>query len=174
MDTNFLQGDVSWSSELVVGLVTSRFNREITEALEAGALERLQQAGLKPANIIQVRVPGAFEIPLAARWLLEEGCAAVIGLGAVIRGETAHFDYVCQAVERGLTSLQLEIGRPVVFGVLTTDTEEQARARVGGSQGHKGVEAAEVALEMLNLEQQIRALNPNHEQESPDDQLFLG
>ena len=160
MTKSVLQGDVAGTSELVVGVVTSRFNSEITEKLEAGALNRLQEAGLAANNILQVRVPGAFELPLAARWLLEEGCAAVIALGAVIRGDTAHFDYVCQAVERGLTTLQLEVGRPVVFGVLTTDNEEQALARVGGAHGHKGRDAAEVALEMLNLETKIRSLSP--------------
>lgn len=169
-----MQGDTAWSEELVVGVVTSRFNPEITEELEKGALKRLQEAGLKAANIAQARVPGAFEIPLAARWLLEEGCAAVVCLGAVIRGETAHFDYVCQAVERGLTRLQLDAGRPVVFGVLTVDTDDQARDRIGGAHGHKGVEAAEVALEMLNLEKQIRSLNPNQPnlKEFLDDQPF--
>ncbi|MGE0762461.1 MAG: 6,7-dimethyl-8-ribityllumazine synthase [Bdellovibrionales bacterium] len=172
MSNTIMQGDVTWSSDLVVGVVTSRFNREITEPLEAGAVARLEEAGLVKGNIVQIRVPGAFEIPLAARWLLEEGCAAVIGLGAVIRGETAHFDYVCQAVERGLTTLQLETGRPVVFGVLTTDDEEQARERIGGRHGHKGRDAAEVALEMLNLETKIRSLNPQNHKESLDDQLF--
>ena len=167
-----LQGDVAWAGELVVGVVTSRFNHEVTSKLEEGALARLTEAGLKPGNILQVRVPGAFELPLAARWLLEEGCAAVICLGAVIRGDTAHFDYVCQAVERGLTTLQLEIGRPVVFGVLTTENEEQAFDRVGGTHGHKGRDAAEVALEMVNLENMIRSLNPNNSKESPDDQQY--
>ena len=163
MSNQILQGDVHWPEPLVIGVVTSRFNSEVTEKLEAGALVRLHEAGLSSENIIQVRVPGAFELPLAARWLLEEGCAAVIALGAVIRGDTAHFDYVCQAVERGLTTLQLELGRPVVFGVLTTDNEAQALARVGGEHGHKGRDAAEVAIEMLNLEKQIRSQfsNPN-------------
>ncbi len=170
MKERVIQGELTWQNDFVIGVVTSRFNAEITEVLEAGALQRLNQAGLKPANIMQVRVPGAFEIPLAARWLLEEGCAAVIALGAVIRGETSHFDYVCKAVERGLSGLQLESGRPVVFGVLTTDTEEQARERIGGKHGHKGVDAAEVALEMINLEAMIRSQTPpNPSKESPDE-----
>lgn len=165
-----LQGDVAWKGDLVIGVVTSRFNEEITQKLEDGAVKRLQEAGLVPGSILQVRVPGAFELPLACRWLLEEGCAAVIALGAVVRGDTPHFDYVCQAVERGLTTLQLEIGRPVVFGVLTTENEEQALERVGGSHGHKGRDAAEVALEMLNLEHMIRSLNPHNPKEFQDEQ----
>lgn len=141
---------------LRIGVVTARFNFEITEQLESGALKRLEELGVNRAQITSTRVPGAYEIPLAAKWLIEEArCDAVIALGAVIRGETAHFDYVCQAVERGCTTLQLESGCPVVFGVLTTDTEEQARDRIGGGHGHKGREAADVAVEMLNLKEEI-------------------
>lgn len=150
-----IQGDLNAQDDFVIGVVTSKFNFEITEHLEKGALDRLREAGMNGDQVVQVRVPGAYEIPVAARWLLEHGCDAVIALGAVIRGETAHFDYVCQAVERGCTGLQLESGRPVVFGVLTTDTEEQAQERIGGRHGHKGRDAAEVALEMLNLESKL-------------------
>lgn len=142
----------------MIGVVTAKFNAEITERLEQGTLARLKEAGIPENKIALVRVPGAFEIPLAARWLLEEGCQAVIGLGAVIRGETTHYDYVCQAVERGLTTLQLETGRPVVFGVLTTENEEQALDRCGGAHGHKGRDAADVALEMLELEKKIKEI----------------
>lgn len=152
MNFEVLQGEQVWLREHKIGLVTSRFNSEITELLEEGALARLQEMGVPASAIRRVRVPGAYEIPLAAKWLIEKkDCAAVITLGAVIRGETAHFDYVCQAVERGCTMLQLETGRPVVFGVLTTDTDEQAQERVGGKHGHKGRDAADVAIEMLNL-----------------------
>lgn len=171
MSTPILQGRLEWSDEAVIGLVTSRFNAEITEKLEEGALARLHEAGVKPSQIARVRVPGAYEIPLAARWLLEQGCAGIIALGAVIRGETSHYDYVCNAVERGCTKLQIETGRPVVFGVLTTENEDQALARAGGAHGHKGREAAEVALEMLNLDLLLQTLNPNSK-ESFDDQLF--
>lgn len=134
-----------------IGIVTARFNWEVTSKLEEGAVAFLTSYGFNSEQIVATRVPGAFEVPLAAKYLLDEGCAAVVALGAVIRGDTAHFDYVCQAVERGCTMLQLESGKPVAFGILTTDTEEQALARAGGEHGNKGFEAAQVAVEMLSL-----------------------
>ena len=100
---------------------------------------------------MQVRVPGAVEVPLAALKLIDRACDAVIALGCVIQGDTKHFDYVCNAVERGCTDVMLQTKRPVIFGVLTTDNDEQAEARVGGAHGHKGRDAADTALEMLNL-----------------------
>ncbi len=146
-----LQGSLQIQSRWKIALVTSRFNQEITELLEKGAYERLLELGVSPERIIRVRVPGAVEIPLAALQLLDSDCDAVIALGAVIRGETSHYDYVCNSVERGCSQVMLQTKKPVVFGVLTTDNEEQALARVGGAHGHKGREAAEVAVEMLNL-----------------------
>ncbi len=134
-----------------IGIVTSRFNPEVTSKLREGALQRLSELGVKQSQIEDVSVPGAFEIPLACKILLKDGCAGVIALGAVIRGETSHYDYVCNAVERGCTEVQLEFSRPVVFGVLTTDNEEQAFDRVGGAHGHKGRDAADVCMEMLEL-----------------------
>ncbi len=148
----------------LIGIVVSRFNREITVALEQGALRKLTEVGVPTEQICLVRVPGAIEIPLAARTLLEAGCEAVIALGAVIRGETSHYDYVCQSVERGCAHLALEFGRPVSFGVLTTENEEQARARTIGGHGNKGAEAAEVALEMLDLIYQIESAKPNNKE----------
>jgi 6,7-dimethyl-8-ribityllumazine synthase len=150
-----IQGQLN-PQDIRVGIVTSRFNIEITEKLEHGAIERLTELGLADNQIIAVRVPGAIEIPLAAEALLELGCDGVIALGAVIRGETSHYDYVCNAVERGCTLLQLESGRPVVFGVLTTENEEQALDRVGGRHGHKGTEAAEVVVEMVDLMKKLK------------------
>jgi 6,7-dimethyl-8-ribityllumazine synthase len=150
-----------------IGIVTSRFNPEITSVLKQGALQRLGELGIKTEQILAVDVPGAYEIPLAAKWLLEKQCDAVLALGAVIRGETPHFDYVCQAVERGCSTLALEFSRPVVFGVLTTDNEEQAVARIGGAMGHKGREAAEVAIEMIKLRKFLDSIT--HTQESPHD-----
>jgi 6,7-dimethyl-8-ribityllumazine synthase len=147
----FLQGSLTPKSTWKIGLVTSRFNHEITEVLEAGAFERLLELGLKPEQLIRTRVPGAVEIPLVARTLIDRGCDAVVALGAVIRGETTHYESVCQAVERGCTQVMLETKKPVVFGVLTTENEDQARDRIGGAHGHKGRDAAEVAVEMLNL-----------------------
>lgn len=146
-----LQGSLTVNDRWKIGLVTSRFNSAITEKLEAGAFERLRELGVSAERIVRVRVPGAVEIPLAALHLLESDCDAVLALGAVIRGETSHYDYVCNSVERGCSEVMLKTKKPVVFGVLTTENEEQAEDRVGGAHGHKGREAAEVAVEMLNL-----------------------
>ncbi|NJL26318.1 MAG: 6,7-dimethyl-8-ribityllumazine synthase [Calothrix sp. SM1_5_4] len=147
----FLQGSLKPQARWKIGVVTARFNQEITEKLETGAYERLIELGVNPEQIIRVRVPGAVEIPLAALRLIERECDAVIALGAVIQGDTKHFDYVCNAVERGCTEVMLSAKKPVIFGVLTTDNEEQAEERVGGAHGHKGRDAADTAVEMLNL-----------------------
>lgn len=146
-----LQGTLEVKPRWRIALVTSRFNSAITEKLESGAYQRLMELGVDSEHVTRVRVPGAVEIPLAAAQLLEKGYDGVVALGAVIRGETSHYDYVCQSVERGCSELMLKTKKPVVFGVLTTDNEEQAEARVGGAHGHKGRDAAEVIVEMLNL-----------------------
>ncbi len=138
-----------------IGVVTAKFNSDVTDKLEAGALTTLKEMGCSENHIISVRVPGAFEIPLAVQALLSNGCDAVIALGAVIRGETSHYDFVCNAVERGCSELQLKYHKPVAFGVLTTDTDEQAMDRAGGKHGNKGSEAAQVAIEMVSLLRQI-------------------
>ena len=116
----------------------------------------MDQQGVAPEKIRKVRVPGAVEIPLAAKWLLESGCDGVITVGAVIRGETSHYDYVCNSVERGCSQLMLETGCPIAFGVLTTENAAQAEARAGGAKGNKGAEAAEVLLEMLSLKMELK------------------
>lgn len=141
-----------------IGIVTSRFNHDITIKLFEGALRKLGELGVQPSQIESVTVPGAYEIPLAAKWLIENQCDGVIALGAVIRGETTHYDYVCSSVERGCTKLQLKSGKPVVFGVLTTENEDQAFNRVGGNHGHKGEDAALVLVEMLNLKLSLKPL----------------
>lgn len=138
-------------SKIKVGIVTARFNSDVTSRLEEGALRKLAELGVLEKNIRVASVPGAVEITTAAKALLKSGVDAVITLGCIIRGETTHYEMVCTAVERGCTHLQLETGRPVVFGVLTTENEAQAFDRVGGQHGHKGEEAAEVAVEMVNL-----------------------
>jgi 6,7-dimethyl-8-ribityllumazine synthase len=143
-------------SKLKIGVVTSRFNSEVTDKLEEGALETLQSLGATAIEILAVRVPGAVEIPLTIQALFDSGCDGVVALGCVIRGETSHYDYVCNSVERGVTQLMLEYKRPIGFGVLTTESEEQAFDRVGGRHGHKGVEAAEVTLEMVGLLSDLR------------------
>lgn len=136
---------------LKIGVVTSRFNEEVTYKLEAGALEYLESLNNPDIEILALRVPGAVEIPLAVKALLDKGCAGVVALGAVIRGETSHYDYVCNSVERGVSQLMLEYKKPVGFGVLTTENDEQAMDRAGGKHGNKGAEAAQVVVEMIGL-----------------------
>lgn len=138
-----------------IGVVTARFNTPVTEKLEQGAMQSLKEAGVEDQDILQVRVPGAVEIPIVVKQLFDAGCDAVVALGAVIRGETAHFDFVCNSVERGCSELMLEYNRPVGFGVITTENGEQAFARAGGKKGNKGAECAEVVLEMLQIKEKI-------------------
>lgn len=138
-----------------VAVITSKFNEEVTQKLKEGCLQRLAELDHSPDRVATFDVPGAYEIPLAAKWALDSGYAAVVALGAVIRGETTHYESVCQSVERGCTQLQLEYGRPVVFGVLTTENEDQAFDRLGGRHGHKGRDAADVLDSMLKLKKQI-------------------
>src|SRR5690625_4284501 len=138
--------------KLTVGIVVSRFNEFITKQLLDGAISTLTQYGVEEENIKIVRVPGAFEIPLVAKKLAKnKNYDAIITLGAVIRGETPHFDYVCHEAARGITKATLNTETPVIFGILTTDTTEQALARVGIKGGNKGSEAATSAIEMANL-----------------------
>jgi len=140
-----------------VGIVVSEWNSEITHALRDGAIEVLRAAGVPEDGVVVHDVPGAFELPLGAQWLLHapQPCDAVIAVGAVIRGETAHFDYVCQAVSQGVLRVGLDSGKPAIFCVLTDDTIEQSRARSGGVHGNKGVEAAVACLKMLALKHAI-------------------
>jgi 6,7-dimethyl-8-ribityllumazine synthase len=137
---------------LKFALVVSRFNSFITERLLDGALDCLRRQGAAEDDLTVVRVPGAWEIPLATRRLVQAGIYdAVICLGAVIRGSTPHFDYVAAEVSKGIAQVSLESGVPVLFGVLTTDTLEQAVERAGSKAGNKGYAAAEAAIEMVNL-----------------------
>lgn len=136
-------------SEARVSVVRAVYNDEITAELSSGCTKRLRELGC--VNITNVDVPGAFELPLAAKWALASGADAAVCLAAVIRGDTAHFDYVCDAVTQGCTALQLETASPVVFGVLTCETYQQALDRIGGSVGHKGIEAADTVAAMLHV-----------------------
>lgn len=138
---------------LKVGVVTARWNNEITEKLEEGAISYLESC--EDVEIFAALVPGAVEIPLAAQTFLEAGCDGVVVLGAVIRGETSHYDYVCNSVTDGITRLMLDYKKPIGFGVLTTENEEQALARAGGDLGNKGEEAAQVVMEMIGLTKEI-------------------
>ncbi|WP_457680896.1 6,7-dimethyl-8-ribityllumazine synthase [Thermovibrio sp.] len=132
-------------------IAVSRFNSFITERLLEGALDCLRRHGCKEKDIDVFKVPGAFELPLLAKKLSKLNYDAVIVLGAVIRGETPHFDYVAAEVSKGVASVSLESEKPVIFGVLTTDTVEQAIDRAGAKAGNKGWEAALAAIEMVNL-----------------------
>lgn len=135
-----------------VAVVVSRFNEEITRPLLDGALSRLKERRFDETQIMVVWVPGAVEIPLAAQRLAQlSKYAAIIALGAVIRGETGHYDYVCDQVSQGCQHVSLQNDVPVLFGVLTTDTEAQARDRSGGAHGNKGRDAVDAAVETVAL-----------------------
>lgn len=134
------------------GIIVARFNDFITSRLVDGALDALVRSGANDEDILVVRVPGAFEIPLAAMKIAaQKKYDAIICLGAVIRGATSHYDYVCAEVSKGIASVSLETGIPVMFGILTTETIEQAIERAGTKAGNKGFEAALGAIEMANL-----------------------
>ena len=150
-----IQGELSGKG-LKVGIVAARFNDFITSRLLEGALDGLQRHGVAEADIEIVRVPGAYEIPLVAKKLaLAKKYNAIICLGAVIRGATPHFEYISAEVSKGVAAASLETGLPVIFGVLTTDTIEQAVERAGTKSGNKGWDAALSAIEMANVMKQL-------------------
>ena len=154
MTRNF-EGQLS-AQGFTFAIVLSRFNEFITARLLDGALDALLRHGADPDTIDVVRVPGAFEIPVTAKRLASSGrYDAVICLGAVIRGSTPHFDYVAAEVSKGIAAISLSSKMPVIFGVLTTDTIEQAIERAGTKSGNKGFDAAMSAIEMANLYKQI-------------------
>ena len=139
-------------AHLRIGMVVSHWNNEITDALAAGARETLLRCGVTEEHILRWDVPGSFELPFGCKRMIERHEPdAVIAIGSVIRGETAHFDFVCQGTANGIMDLNLKTSVPVIFCVLTDDTWEQARARSGGKHGNKGVEAAVAALQMAVL-----------------------
>ncbi|MEX0907187.1 MAG: 6,7-dimethyl-8-ribityllumazine synthase [Gemmatimonadota bacterium] len=139
-----------------VGIVVSRFNDLITERLLAGARACLAEYGVSEGDIDVAWVPGAWELPLAAQRLIQaRGCAGIVALGCVIRGDTPHFDFVAGAAATGLGRVSADAGVPVAFGVLTTDTMDQSLARAGGKAGNKGWEAALSTLEMMDLTRQL-------------------
>lgn len=152
----FIEGKLD-ASGLRFGIIVSRFNSFIGERLLEGALDALVRHGADAAEIDVVRVPGAFEIPLTAKKLAQVGSYdAVICLGAVIRGATPHFDYVAAEVAKGVAHVSLETGVPVAFGVLTTDSIEQAVERAGTKAGNKGFDAAMTAIETARLYRELR------------------
>ena len=146
-----VEGDLR-VGDLRIVLVASRFNESIVERLVQGAVEALASHGADPASLELVRVPGAFDLPPVVRKLAESrNFDAIVALGAVIRGETPHFDYVAGECAAGLARIAYETGVSVAFGVLTTDTVEQAEERAGGGEGNKGADAARAAIELANL-----------------------
>jgi 6,7-dimethyl-8-ribityllumazine synthase len=145
-----IEGDLQGQG-VKVSIVVSRFNGFITDRLLEGALDALRRHGVEEKGITVVRVPGAFEIPLGVRRAAGQKVDAVVALGALIRGGTPHFDYLSAEVTKGVAQVMLDTGIPVSFGVLTTDTVEQAIERAGAKSGNKGAEAAQSALEMVSL-----------------------
>jgi 6,7-dimethyl-8-ribityllumazine synthase len=134
------------------GIVVSEWNDQVTESLFSSAVETLLRHGAKKENIFRKNVPGSFELTLGAQWLAElVEIDAVICLGCVIQGETRHFDFICDAVAHGITNVSLKFNKPVIFGVLTPNTMQQALDRAGGKHGNKGDEAAITAIKMLGF-----------------------
>ena len=155
-----LQGHLNGTG-LRVGIVLARFNQFIGDRLLEGALDTLSRSGVAPADIDVARVPGAFEIPLAAQAMARSGrYDAILCLGAVIRGATAHFEFLAGQCASGVARVGLDAGLPVLFGVLTTDTIEQAIERAGTKAGNKGAECAVAAIEMADLMRQLRPSQP--------------
>jgi 6,7-dimethyl-8-ribityllumazine synthase len=152
-----LEGDLR-IGDLRIALVASRFNQSVVERLVAGAVEALTALGAHPAALELVRVPGAFDLPPVVRRIAESRrCDAIVALGAVIRGDTPHFDYVAGECAAGLARIASETGVPVAFGVLTTDTEQQALDRAGGAEGNRGADAARAAVELANLMRRLES-----------------
>ena len=150
---------INWS-QIKIAVVAARWNSFITDEMMEAAVNAIKKKGVQHENIFVTRCPGSFELPLSCKWCLDYlDVDGVVAIGAVIRGGTPHFDYVCDAVTRGITDLNLQSGKPVSFGVLTTDTVEQAVERAGVDKGNKGAEAALALFEMIALESFIKSQN---------------
>lgn len=151
MAINLIEGKVVAKEGMRVGIIASRFNSFIVEKLLDGAVDGLVRHGVDEKNITAVWVPGAFEIPLIAQKMAQsDKYDAVIAVGAVIRGSTTHYDYVCSEVSKGIANVGLQTGKPVLFGVITTENIEQAIERAGSKAGNKGYDCALSAIEMVN------------------------
>lgn len=151
-----LEGKVVASEGMKVGIVASRFNEIIVNKLLGGAIDGLVRHGVEEENITAAWVPGAFEIPTIAKKMAESGkYDAVICVGAVIRGQTSHYDYVCNEVSKGIAQISMSTGVPTLFGIVTTENIEQAIARAGSKVGNKGYDCALSAIEMVNLAAQL-------------------
>lgn len=146
------------ASDMKFGIVWAEWNHGITHALMQGAYDTLVKHGAKEENIVTKTVPGAFELTLGAQYLAEfSNVDAVICIGCVIQGDTKHFDFICDAVAKGITDLNIKFNLPVIFGVLTPNTQQQAEDRAGGKHGNKGDEAAVTAIKMLGLRKSFDA-----------------
>lgn len=158
MTPNIIKGNTD-NNQFKIGIVVARWHPTITEALLEGALTTFKKKDFNSDQIIVTYCPGTYEIPFTTRQLLPK-VDGVVTLGAVIRGETTHYDYVCEAVNQGITTINMNGDKPVSFGVLTTENEQQARVRCGleGSKGNKGKEASLALIEMLTLTGQIKQL----------------
>ena len=152
--SDFNKDSLPDSSNMKIGIVVSQWNNKITDGLYNGAFTTLIESGVLENNIEKIEVPGSFELIFGAKLLSRKDVDAIICLGSVIQGETKHFDYVCQAVSNGIKDLNISLNIPVIFGVLTDNTMEQAVNRSGGKHGNKGVEAAVTAINMVHLNQQ--------------------
>ena len=150
--SEFEGSDIPNGAGLCIGIVVAEWNGGITGALFDGAVQTLVKNGVKKDDIIIITVPGSFELTMGAQFLCEDKkIDAVIALGCVIQGETRHFDFICDAVAHGITNVSLKYNKPVIFGVLTPNTQQQAEDRAGGKHGNKGDEAAVTALKMVAL-----------------------
>ena len=151
---SFGSSNISLNPTLLnIGIVVSTWNSHITDILLEGAIKELQEFGLTENQIHISKVPGAFELPLGAQWHFngKNNIDAVLCLGCVIKGDTPHFDFVCLGAMNGIMDVGLKFNKPCIFGVVTTNTEQQAFDRAGGSHGHKGCEAAQTALQLLSI-----------------------
>jgi 6,7-dimethyl-8-ribityllumazine synthase len=161
--SDYDQSKVPSGKDMSFGIVLAEWNEEITHALAKGAINTLLKHGVSEDNILIRHVPGTFELTLGAQFFAEyENVDGVICIGAVVRGETPHFDYICQGVTQGITQLNINYNIPVVFGVLTTNDMEQAKDRAGGKHGNKGDEAAITAIKMVDLHDQMEANNSDY------------
>ena len=155
--SQFDKTQVPDASAFCFGIVTAEWNPQITDALFEGAEQTLKQFNCKAENIYSIKVPGSYELTAGAHFLLQNyKVDAVICLGCVIQGETRHFDFICNAVSQGITFLEIKCGKPIIFGVLTTDTLHQALERAGGKHGNKGEEAALSAIKMALLKYHVK------------------
>ena len=155
--SSYTSEDNNKISERTFAIIVSEWNTEVTEALYSGAYQTLIKEGASKELIERINVPGSYELTLAAQWMADRpNVDAVICLGCVIQGETRHFEFICDAVAQGLKDVALKFNKPVIFGVLTPDTHQQALDRAGGKYGNKGDEAAITAVKMLNLQERLR------------------